>query len=211
MEEAATIHEPPKFPEPHDGKSDGLDSHNAGLHDAGLHDAGPPPIQFSLKALLAVTAAMSLAFAAIGRVSAVWAAAIIWFLLLVTAHVAASAMQTRATHHASSRLHRKSGAPHVAEPFDLRRASAPTTRLGSQTRLGLGMAVTIGVGAAIGCVVGTTLIYIHNHGELGPSAFLLAAVSSTGIGAFLSFLAGTCANVVSKAFREATTSADPRR
>lgn len=190
MEEAATTVEPPR-PE--------------------SHDVGPPPIQFRLKTMLAVTAAVSLAFAAMGRLSAVWAAAIAWFLLLIAAHMAASAMQTRATDHASSRLRRKPGPAREAERFDLQQACAPTTRLGSQARLGLGMAVTVGIGAAIGCVVGTTLIFFHNHGELGLPAFLLAAVSSTGIGAFLSFLAGTCANVISKAFREATTSADPRR
>src|SRR5262245_56956956 len=71
------------------------------------HDAGPPPVQFGLKTMLAVTAAVSLACAAMGRLSAVWAVAVAWFLLLIATHVAANAMQTRAVDHASSRLLRK--------------------------------------------------------------------------------------------------------
>lgn len=175
------------------------------------HDAGPPPVQFRLKTLLAVTAALSLVFAAMGRLSAVWAASLAWFLLLVAGHMAAGAMQTHATMHTSSRLRRKAvGAPPVPK-LDMRQACAPTTQLGSQTRLGWGMAITVGVGALLGCIVGTTLIFSHNRGELGVPAFGLAAISSTGIGAFLSFLAGTCAKSASKAFREATKTADPRR
>jgi hypothetical protein len=191
MEEVATIDDPPQSDE--------------------QYDAGPPPVQYRLKTLLALTAVMSLTFATMGRLSVVWAVALAWFLLLFAAHVAASAVQTRATEHTSSRLRRQAiGAP-AAPPLDMRTACAPTTRLGSQTRLGLGMAMIVGVGAMIGCGVGTSLIFFHNRGELGPPAFLLAAISSTGIGAFLSFLAGTCAKATSKAFREATTSADPRR
>lgn len=175
------------------------------------HDAGPPPVQFRLKTLLALTAALSLVFAAMGRLSAVWAASLAWFLLLVAGHMAAGAMQTRATNHTSSRLRRKALGALPAAELNVRQACAPTTQLGSQTRLGWGMAIIVGVGATFACVIGTALIFAHNRGELGVPAFLLAAVSSTGIGAFLSFLAATCLNAVSKSFREASKTADPWR
>ncbi len=173
-------------------------------------DPGPAPVQFSLKTLLSLTAAVSVAFAAMGRLSVVWAVALAWFLLLVAGHVAANAMQTRAVDHATPRR-RRDATDAGSATIDMQQACAPTTRLGSQARLGTGLTLVVGLGAIVGCVLGTSLIFVHTRGELGLSAFVLAAISSAGIGAFLSFLAGSCAKVTSKAFREATTSADPQR
>lgn len=192
-----------------------------GAASADGSDPGPAPVQFRLKTLLSLTAAVSVAFAAMGRLSVVWAVALAWFLLLVAGHVAANAMQTRAVDHATPRRRRDATTPRCersrdaneagSATIDMQQACAPTTRLGSQARLGTGLTLIVGLGAIVGCVLGTALIFVHTRGELGRSAFFLAAISSAGIGAFLSFLAGSCAKVTSKAFREATTTADPQR
>lgn len=188
-------------------------AHDAATADAASWDTGDPgpaPVQFRLKTLLSLTAAVSVAFAAMGRLSVVWAVALAWFLMLVAGHVAANAMQTRAVNHATQRRRRDANDASPAT-IDMQQACAPTTRLGSQARLGTGLTLIVGLGAMVGCVLGTALIFVHTRGELGLSAFFLAAISSAGIGAFLSFLAGSCAKVTSKAFREATKTADPQR
>ena len=188
-------------------------AHDAAPADAASWDTGDPgpaPVQFRLKTLLSLTAAVSVAFAAMGRLSVVWAVALAWFLLLVAGHVAANAMQTRAVDHATPRRRRDANDADSAT-IDMQQVFAPTTRLGSRARLGTGTALVVVIGTIAGCCVGTTLVVLHTGGELGPAAFFLAAISSAGIGAFLSFLAGSCAKVTSKAFREATTTADPQR
>src|SRR5688572_25880152 len=99
-------------------------------------DPGPPPIQFRLKTLLAATAALSVVFAIAGRISSVWLAALVWFLLLAAAHVAASAMGTRASAHAPSRYRIGADRPTNIASGDPRDACAPTTRLGGSGSLG---------------------------------------------------------------------------
>jgi len=175
------------------------------------HDPGPPPVQFRLKTLLAAMVAFCVVFALAGRLSGVGAAALIWFLTLVAAHMAATAVGTRISSHAPTRLRGETSGPLPMEPFDPQRDCAPTTRLGGNARLGLTPWIGTLVGAVVGCGVGTTLVSLHTGGRLSWPGLVLAAGSSLGIGAFLSFLAGSCAKVSSRAWREAARIGEPRR
>lgn len=174
-------------------------------------DPGPPPVQFRLKTLLAATAVSCVVFALAGRLSGVGLAALIWFLALAAAHMAATVVGTRMSAHAPTRGVIGTDRPAPIEPYDPRRDCAPTTRLGGNARLGLTPWIGTLVGAVVGCGLGTTLVYLHTGGRLGWPGLALAAGSSAGIGAFLSFLAGSCAKVASRAWREATHTAEPRR
>jgi hypothetical protein len=168
-------------------------------------------MQFRLKTLLVATAVLCVVFALAGRLSGVGLAAMIWLLSLVAAHMAATVVGTRGSAHAPTRSNVGTDRPAPIEPFDRLRDCAPTTRLGGNARLGATPWIGTVVGAVIGCGVGTTLVYLHTGGRLGWSGLMLAAGSSSGIGAFLSFLAGSCAKVWSRAIREASRTAEPRR
>jgi len=174
-------------------------------------DYGPPPLQFRLKSLLVLTTLLCGVFAVAAKVNGVLLAAMVWILLLAAAHMAASALGTRAVNHAPSRRFATDDLQPTAEPYDPRSACAPTTRLGNNHQLGLSLWVATVAGSAVGCVVGTTLVVLHHGGRPAWPALLLAAVSSAGIGAFLSFLLGSCANVTSRAWREASRPLKSRR
>jgi hypothetical protein len=178
-----------------------------------LHDtnAGPPPLQFRLKTLFVVLSLLSVLFAVLTRVSLVWRVAVVWFALLVAAHVVANAMGTHAAASAPMRLPRTRDDEMPGADGDLRAAFAPTTQLGSRAQFGIRFGAIVLIGAAIGCAVGTALVTLHNAGRLGWPALALAACSSAGIGAFLTFLAAGCAKVAARAMRQAASHADFER
>jgi hypothetical protein len=172
-------------------------------------EADPPPIQFGLKTLFVLLSLCGVLFAVLGRLSVVWGIALVWLVLLIAAHFAASAVGTRASAHAPSR---RRLLPHAdGDLVATRPAFAPTTRLGGRAQLGSRFNFVIGAGSIVGCIVGTTLVALHNGARLGAWGLLLAAVSSAGIGAFCAFLAGSCAKVTSKAWTEATRDLEARR
>jgi hypothetical protein len=173
------------------------------------HDPGPPPIQFRLKSLLLATAAMSVVFAAAGRLTGVWVVVLAWSLLLVAAHVVATVLGTQNAARAPSR---RGGEPNRTEsgaPVDTRSACAPTTRLSDNERLGWRLWCVTAGGAVVGCGVGTMLVALRDGDRLDWPALLLAAASSSGVGAFLTFLAAGCAKVAGRAWRQA--GGDPAR
>lgn len=169
------------------------------------HDPGPPPIQFSLKSLLALTAIAAGLFALLSRVSSVWAAVLIWVSLLVAGHVVGNAVGTHGRDRARARRRSDDGLNLPgAVPADPRTAAAPTTTLGGNGGLGLRLFMLVGCGGVVGSLVGTTLVWFHNDRRLNGPALLLAACSSAVVGAFLTFLAASFLQVWSKAWRAAS-------
>lgn len=169
------------------------------------HDPGPPPIQFRLKTLLALTMIAAVLFALLSRVNSVWAAVLIWVSLLVAGHVVGNAVGTHGRERARTRRRSDDGLNlHSAAPADPRAAAAPTTTLGGNAGLGLRLFLLVGGGGIVGSLVGTTLVWLHNDRQLNGAALLLAACSSAVVGAFLTFLAASCLQVWSKAWRAAS-------
>lgn len=181
------------------------------------HDAGPAPLQFRLKTLLILTALAAGLFAALQRVSAPLGAVLIWSVLLVAVHVAANALGTHSAAQAPTFARRRvantgleaddadgeSRFEQQSLESDPQAAIVPTTRLGGNAAHGTAIQHVIVFGAAVGSIVGTTLIWRHNRDGLDWSSFLLAACSSAVIGAFLTFLSATCFHVASRAWQEA--------
>ena len=168
---------------------------------ADVAEDGPPPIQFRLTSMLAFITVIAVLFAAVLRLGAVWGTALAWGALLVAAHVAATAWGTRAgTQTSRPRTDHAAAAPGDAAA---RNAVEPTTRLGNNHRLGFSMFLIVGIGAVTGAVVGTTLVWTHRAGGLGPSAAVIACSASAVIGGFLCFLAGSCIQVFARAWHEA--------
>ena len=175
-------------------------------------------MQFRLKTLLILMALAAGLFAVLQRVSAPLGAVLIWSVLLIAAHVVASALGTHSTARAPTFARRRAAgnaeqeAPDAggelrfekqALETDPQAALVPTTRLGGNAANRSAVQNVIVAGAAVGSIVGTTLIWRHNHDGLDWSSFLLAACSSAVIGAFLTFLSATCFHVTSRAWREA--------
>jgi len=169
---------------------------------------GPPPIQFSLKSLLVLTTLACAAFAVVSRLSLLGAVALVWLMLLMAAHVSGNAWGSRATARSTRRHLPHAGGTAAAGTGDVvPPPCAPQTHLGMQATLGHGMAVMVGVGAVIAAGVGLLLIWRHNQGGLGPTGVLMGALSSAGIGAFLSFLGCSCLKISVKALRQAAGNA----
>jgi hypothetical protein len=168
-------------------------------------DPGPPPIQFSLKTLLLWTTIAGGLFALLSRVNSVWAAIVVWVSLLVAGHVVGNAVGTHGRDRARFRRGSDDGLNlHTTTLADPRSAAAPTTTLGHNAGLGLRLFVLVGCGAVVGSLSGTTLVWFHNDRQLNGPALLLAACSSAVVGAFLTFLAASCLQVWSKAWRAAS-------
>lgn len=169
------------------------------------HDPGPPPVQFSVKSLLVFTTIAALLFALLSRVSNVGAAVVVWVSLLIAGHVVGNAMGSRAAARVIGRRHTED-LPRLysASPIDPRQASAPTTTLGRNAGLGIPLYILVGCGAIVGSLGGTTLVWIHNDRQLNGPALGLAAFSSAVVGAFLTFLAASCFQVWTKAWRAAS-------
>jgi len=167
-------------------------------------DEGLPPVQFSLKALLVLTTLLCAAFAVVARLSLLGAVAMVWMLLLLVAHVSGNVWGSRAAARATR--NQRSGTRTLgSDPAPP--VCAPQTHLGSQATLGLSMAVVVGAGAAVGSIVGLSLIWRHNQGGLGATGIVMGAFSSAVIGAFLTFLSASFLKISAKAWRQAARSA----
>lgn len=170
------------------------------------HDAppGPLPFQFGLRALLGAVAVLSGLFAVIGAVGSVRSTVIVWFALLVIAHVGANAWGTKV-----GRKGRVNAAPRLDISADskLPSASRPScagsSRLREKTRLGRTMFITTAAGAGLAGLSGTVSLSVAARGTVGWAGIFVGGVSSAVIGAFLGFLTSSFIAVSSRALREA--------
>jgi hypothetical protein len=175
------------------------------------------PLQFSIRTLLLATAAVAILVVVCQRVGPVWGASIIWFLVLVAAHVAANAHGTRQTGRASLDLDRldldraggaeaiddaSSQAREARRRHDAIAHAAPITRLGiCHGPAGRVLLCVITVGAALGAIIGTLGLVFLTTAE--TSGILLGVVSTAVLGGFLGFACGSFVLVMSRAFHEA--------
>src|SRR5687767_7600124 len=117
-------------------------------------DRWPKLPQFSLRSLLLAVGLCSVLLAVMNLVGALWSTALVWFLLLVAAHVFGNAWGTR------SRT-----APRPADDRQSDRRSrppvrfAPSTRLRGQICIGRCMIACSALGAVIGGCLGTYVLW----------------------------------------------------
>lgn len=172
------------------------------------------PLQFSLRALLLATAAVAVLVVVCQRVGPVWGTAIIWFLVMVAAHVAANTRGTLQTRRAQQDVEREFAAKasndaslQVRHSVDRRHAdasahAAPITRLGiCHGPAGRVLLCVITLGSALGATVGAFgLMFLTSA---GASGVLLGVISAAVLGGFLGFASGSFVLVTSRAFHEA--------
>lgn len=159
------------------------------------------------------TALVSVLFAIMGVVGPVWSTFLVWFLLLVAAHVSGAVWGTRkALRRIENDEHdrRAPGWPSsdaatvagVSADGARLPGSCRGTRLRESTRLGWPMIVTTAIGIVGGGALGATLLWL-SLGGAGYTGVVLGSLSSAVVGGFLGFLTSSFFAVALNAWREA--------
>src|SRR5487761_1044477 len=161
------------------------------------------PFQFRLRTMLGVVAALSGLLAAMQFVGAVWSAILIWFLLLVIAHIMANFWGTRVAPGA--------GRPSVSEQQPGGRASCDrpaatasgSVRLSESLRPGWPMLVVTAAGVILGGSLGGVALFILSLDRAGYAGVVVGTISAAAVGGFLGFLTSSCAEISLRAWNEA--------
>lgn len=153
---------------------------------------------------------LSVLFAVMGAVGVVWSVILLWFLLLVVAHVTANAWGTRAS--------RRGARPQPVEvtdegPAPLRHPGQLTfegaARLRETKRPGWPMFVVTTAGALSGGALASTALMLLSLERAGYTGVVVGAISAATVGGFLGFLASSFLDVAGHAWQEAAHSAAP--
>jgi hypothetical protein len=160
------------------------------------------PFQFRVRTLLSFIAVVSVLLAIL-RWHPTFGAILTWTLLIVAAHVIATAWGTRHNrrYDAKTQANILKEDQLAAGGYEIR--FAPTTRLHHRSRLGW---LTIGcvvVGASLGGTLGSWTLMTVYEARLSWPAFALGAVSASILGGLLGFLLSTFLNISLRAWREA--------
>lgn len=151
-------------------------------------------LQFGTRSLLIGTTACALIALVFQRFGAVSGVALVWFLILAGAHVAANAFGTRQTMGVS-----RPRAPSVEIESAIR--YAPATPLRYQRGLGRRLVIITASGALLGLLLGTAGLVLILPANL--PGIVLGSVSAAVLGGFLGFVAGSFVMVATRSFREA--------
>ena len=157
-------------------------------------------------------AMLSALFAVMGAVGMVWSVILVWFLLLVVAHVTANAWGTRSgrrvAHVRSDEVAGDKPAP-ADSPRPLTFAGA--ARLHETRRPGWPMLVVTVIGAMAGGALASTALLLLSLERAGYAGVVVGAVSASAVGGFLGFLASSFLEVAGHAWQEAAHGAAPPR
>jgi hypothetical protein len=162
------------------------------------------PLQFGTRTLLAGVAALAVLLVVLQQVGTIWAVVIVWFLILVAAHVAGNvrgslhASEPPAEHPGSAASEDAPARPGIDSPIRF----APATRLRMSRSFGRVLVAVTAVCAAFGLVFGTVALALATRAGLG--GIVLGALSAAVLGGFLGFTSGSFVMVATRAFREAT-------
>lgn len=177
------------------------------------HDPIAPP-RYGLRALLLSVTAISVLFALLRTIDAGLSAAIILLLVMIAAHVAATALGTKSrdrsqrTLPATRPLARQGSSSMLpTTAADVAAAAAPGTRLGHHAALGWMMIVVSALGGVAGALAGGWMLASHYSGRLAPLALGFGTLSSGVLGGFVGFFVCSCLGVFLRALGEAATPA----
>ncbi len=167
------------------------------------------PWQFGLRTMFVLMASASLLFLIMGWVGLVWSGVLLWFLLLVTAHVVGNSWGKRGLPHSAQETaetiaaHANLPAPQAADPA--------AVRLRQQAVFYWLDYTVIGAAAVLGGGLGGSALWAAYSSHSGFSAIVVGAVSSAVIGGFLGFLCVTFTRVASGAMSDALRASQPDR
>lgn len=167
------------------------------------------PLQFGLRTLFAAVACLGVLFTVMGMVGPVWSTILVWFLLLVLAHMIANCWGSQGWRTADSDEADESDAPtawlatHDARPA----AEVPPTSLRESTKLGWKMPVATVVGAIAAGALGTVFLAWLGVDRVGLAGIAVGGISSAVVGGFFGFLASSFVEVAGGAWQEAAKGA----
>jgi len=161
-------------------------------------------LQFGTRTLLVGTALCALLVLVLQHVNALLGMTILWFLVLVAAHVAANA---RGAH--KSRQTSRSERPEMTDadsswsprPADVALVCAPATRLRDHRRFGRMLLIVTAATACVGWLAGTAALVLATRADAG--GIVLGGISAAVLGGFLGFVSASFAMVATRSFREA--------
>ncbi|MBL9122429.1 MAG: hypothetical protein JNG90_02275 [Planctomycetaceae bacterium] len=183
-----------------------------------LRPAPPPgraasPWQFGLRTLLLLMASISVLLLVLGIIGLAWSVVVIWFLLLVAAHVAGNSWLS----HERARRGGQSAEARPVDPASAPRPPAPLAADPEQVRLRqpavfhwLDYAV-VAAAAVLGGGLGGAALWGMYASRSGKSAIVVGAISAAVIGGFVGFLCVTFARVAFWAVNGARQMAQPDR
>jgi hypothetical protein len=175
--------------------------HNSDWPDEGRQNLLEPP-QFRLRTLMIVTAACAGLFALFSVVSLVVSAFIVFFLVLIAAHVIGNAVGTRLRDGA---LQRQTHTQHPPDSLPRPQQGNQPQRLRESTAVDRRTIVFSAVGAITGGTLGGVLLSAVNWTNITPPAAVLATGSSAILGGLATFLATCFLTTIRCALREATS------
>lgn len=166
------------------------------------------PVQFRLRSMLifvaAVPALVPLMLSLVQFVGAAWTAVLIWFLILVVAHVTANFWGTRVAPNAG-RVSHVQDEPGECRSADRLLATPPVgaVRLSESARPGWPMFVVTGAGSVIGGLIGGVALTLLSFERAGYTGIIVGTISAAIVGGFLGFLTSTFAEIALRAWQEA--------
>jgi len=174
------------------------------------HDATLKPPQFSLRTLLIVTTAAAALLALMTAVGTVWSLAILFFALLLAAHVVGNSLGTRLRDGGRGRSTRPADWATAGNVRQRSPSALPSpTRLRERSRLHwINLVLTLGGMVAGGYYGGTGLA--ATYPEATTAAHMLAYVSSGVLVGFAVFAVSSFLSVVRQALSEAHAGGDRR-
>lgn len=167
-------------------------------------DAALKPPQFTLRTMLVVMAAVAGLFAVMSAVGSLWSLAILLFLGLVAAHVAANAAGTKMRDRSVGRpIARR----RVETPRDPPKTVASPKRLAEPARLHW-IALVMAVGGAVGGGYFGGSALADSYPDATAAAVVVGFVSSGVLGGFAGFATGSFLLVARQAVSEAHAGSD---
>ncbi len=185
----------------------------AATPDAAPRVGHPAPFQFRLRTMFWLIVAASGLFAVMQFIGAVWSAILVWFLVLVLAHVTANFWATRIAPGATQQGLTEQGPERCGSQHDQheRAASAAVgaVRLSESTRPGWPMFVVTGAGVLVGGTLGGVSLALLSLDQAGYTGVIVGTVSAAIVGGFLGFLTSTFAQIALRAWNEAVCGTTP--
>jgi hypothetical protein len=175
-------------------------------------EADRQPLQFGLRALFAAVACLGVLFAVMGLVGPVWSTILVWFLLLVMAHMIANCWGSRGWRAAESddADDLDADGAWLAEHDSRPAAGVPATRLRDSTKLGWKMLLVTAAGALAGGAMGAIFLVWLGVDRVGLAGIAVGGISAAVVGGFLGFLASSFVEVAGGAWQEAARGASLR-
>ena len=168
-------------------------------------DVAASQFQFRLRTMLGLVAALCGLFAIMQFIGAVWSAILVWFLLLVIAHVTANFWGTRVAPRVGHQ-HLDESEPEARVALPARPTGAPAAvRLSESLRPGWPMLVATTVGAVVGGTLGSVALVLLSLDRAGYAGVVVGSVSAAAVGGFLGFLTSSFAEIALRAWKEAVS------